>query len=99
MGHKTKKVDITGRYGARYGAVNRKRARDVLTKMKTKYIVCPQCKTKGSVHRISTGIWHCRKCGAKFTGGAYSTTTLRGLESFRVSKRKQREIELIEEEE
>ncbi|TXT62124.1 MAG: 50S ribosomal protein L37Ae [Promethearchaeota archaeon] len=96
---KTKKVSITGRYGARYGSVNRKRTREVLDRMKPKSLGCPKCRTKGSVHRISIGIWYCRKCDAKFTGGAYSIATARGLESFRVSKRKQREIELIEEEE
>jgi len=95
---KTKKVDATGKYGARYGAVVRKRARDVFMRMKSKNINCPKCETKGSIHRISTGIWHCKKCDAKFTGGAYDIITPRGAESFRVARRKQREIELIEEE-
>jgi large subunit ribosomal protein L37Ae len=99
MGHKTKKVGITGRYGARYGSVNRKRAREVLDRMKSKNITCPKCKTKDSIQRVSTGIWYCRKCESKFTGGAYSIITARGAESFRISKRKQRELELIEEEE
>lgn len=58
---------------------------------------CPRCQTKGAVHRVSTGIWYCRKCGAKFTGGAYDLTTPRGEESFRTSARKQRELELVEE--
>ena len=60
-------------------------------------IKCPKCETRGSIHRISTGIWHCKKCGAKFTGGAYYTETPRGAESFRIARRKQREIEGIEE--
>ncbi|TXT66845.1 MAG: 50S ribosomal protein L37Ae [Promethearchaeota archaeon] len=96
---KTKKVDATGKYGARYGSVVRKRARDVFVRMKSKNINCPKCRTKGSVHRVSVGIWHCKKCDAKFTGGAYDIVTARGAESFRVARRKQREIELIEEEE
>ena len=97
MGGKTKKVGITGKYGARYGSVLRKRTRVILTKMKSKAIKCPKCETKGSVQRVSTGIWYCKKCNAKFTGGAYYIETPRGAESFRVSKRKQRELELVEE--
>ena len=58
---------------------------------------CPKCETKGSIHRISVGIWHCKKCNAKFTGGAYNIETPRGSESFRVAKRKQRELEITEE--
>ncbi|MFO7794838.1 MAG: 50S ribosomal protein L37ae [Promethearchaeati archaeon] len=95
---KTKKVDVSGKYGARYGSVVRKRARDIFVRMKSKNIVCPKCKTKGSIHRVSTGIWHCKKCEAKFTGGAYDIVTPRGAESQRVARRKQREIELVEEE-
>ncbi|MBN1215174.1 MAG: 50S ribosomal protein L37ae [Candidatus Lokiarchaeota archaeon] len=93
---KTKKVGITGKYGARYGSVVRKRTRMILEKMKSNNIKCPKCETKGSVQRLSTGIWYCKKCKAKFTGGAYSIETPRGAESFRVSKRKQKELDLVE---
>ncbi len=93
---KTKKVGISGKFQARYGSVVRKRYRQIMEKMKGK-IKCPRCQTKGSVHRISTGIWHCKKCDAKFTGGAYYIETPRGAESFRIAKRKQRELEVIEE--
>lgn len=93
---KTKKVGITGKYGTRYGANVRKKARLILEKMKGD-IKCPKCETKGSIQRVSTGIWHCRKCEAKFTGGAYYIETPRGAESFRIAKRKQREIDEIEE--
>lgn len=94
---KTKKVGITGKYGARYGSNVRKKARLILEKMKSSNIKCPRCVTKGSIHRVSTGIWHCKKCGAKFTGGAYYINTPRGAEAFRIAKRKQRELDLIEE--
>lgn len=94
----TKKVGITGRYGARYGAVVRKRVKFIEEKMKGGKLKCPRCETIGSVKRVSTGIWHCKKCDAKFTGGAYYTTTPRGAESYRVAARKQRELEGIEEE-
>lgn len=93
---KTKKVGISGKFQARYGSVVRKRYRQIMEKMKGK-IKCPRCQTKGSVHRISTGIWHCKKCDTKFTGGAYYIETPRGAESFRIAKRKQRELEVIEE--
>ncbi|MFX1391431.1 MAG: 50S ribosomal protein L37ae [Promethearchaeota archaeon] len=92
---KTKKTGITGKYGARYGSTLRKRTRVILEKMKGT-IKCPRCETRGSIHRLSTGIWHCKKCDAHFTGGAYYIETPRGAESFRVAKRKQRELEVIE---
>ena len=95
---RTKKVGTTGRYGPRYGATIRKRVRLIEEKMKVTKIKCPKCETKGSVSRISTGIWYCKKCDAKFTGGAYYIDTARGTESFRVAKRKQRELEITEEE-
>ncbi|MCK4779582.1 MAG: 50S ribosomal protein L37ae [Candidatus Lokiarchaeota archaeon] len=93
---KLKKVGITGKYGARYGSTLRKRTRLILEKEKGD-IKCPKCETKGSIHRISTGIWHCKKCDAKFTGGAYYIETQQGAESFRIAKRKQRELDVIEE--
>ncbi|KKL91663.1 hypothetical protein LCGC14_1892420 [marine sediment metagenome] len=93
---KTKKVGISGRFHARYGATLRKRWRLIEEKMKGDN-KCPRCETRGSTHRISTGIWHCKKCGARFTGGAYYIETPRGIESFRIAKRKQRELEIIEE--
>lgn len=94
---KTKKVGWTGRYGARYGSTVRKRMKLIMEKRLDKRTKCPRCQTKGSVRRISSGIWHCRKCDAKFTGGAYFLSTPRGAESFRIAKRKQRELEITEE--
>ncbi|MFX0036120.1 MAG: 50S ribosomal protein L37ae [Candidatus Hermodarchaeota archaeon] len=93
---KTKKVGITGRYAARYGSTLRKRTRSILEKMKGD-IKCPKCESQGTVYRISTGIWYCKKCNARFTGGAYYIETPRGSESFRIAKRKQRELDVIEE--
>ena len=93
---KTKKVGLSGRFGARYGSTLRKRWRLIEEKRYGK-IKCPKCQTRGSIQRISTGIWHCKKCEARFTGGAYFIETPRGAESFRIAKRKQRELETIEE--
>jgi large subunit ribosomal protein L37Ae len=70
---KTKKVGLTGRFGARYGRGVKVAFEKIERKQKTTY-VCPSCK-KTSVERVSTGIWQCKKCSAKFAGGAYSLTT------------------------
>jgi len=94
----SKKVGISGRFKARYGATLRKRWRQIMEKQKGDSMRCPKCETRGSIYRFSVGIWHCKKCNAKFTGGAYNIETPRGAESFRVAKRKQRELEVIEEE-
>ena len=94
---KTKKTGLSATFGARYGSNVRKKWRLIMEKQKGGTLKCPRCETSGSIHRISTGIWHCRKCNAKFTGGAYNTQTPRGAESFRIAKRKQRESEVIEE--
>ncbi|MHA2009745.1 MAG: 50S ribosomal protein L37ae [Promethearchaeota archaeon] len=93
---RTKKVGISGRFKSRYGSTLRKRWR-LIEERRYGDTRCPRCETRGSLHRISTGIWHCKKCDARFTGGAYFIETPRGAESFRVAKRKQRELETIEE--
>ncbi|MFX0047010.1 MAG: 50S ribosomal protein L37ae [Candidatus Hermodarchaeota archaeon] len=94
---KTKKTGISATFGARYGANVRKKWRLIMENQKGGRLKCPRCETRGSISRISTGVWHCKKCNAKFTGGAYDTQTPRGAESFRIAKRKQRELETIEE--
>ncbi len=74
MARRTRVVGIAGRYGARYGSTLRKKVRDILQKRYAPH-VCPFCGAKGTVYRISTGIWSCRKCGAKWAGGAYVPRT------------------------
>jgi len=74
MARGTKVVGIAGRYGARYGSTLRKKVRDILERRYAPHI-CPFCGTKGKVYRISTGIWACKKCGAKWAGGAYVPRT------------------------
>lgn len=68
MAH-TKKVGVTGKYGTRAG----KKLRDKIKKVHQarKDSKCRQC--DGKVKRLATGIWFCKKCNLKFTGGAYST--------------------------
>ena len=69
MPTKSKKSKSAGRFGARYG----KKVREKLVKVEVKQRrtqKCPFC-NKVSVKRVSKGIWECKKCGKKFTGGAF----------------------------
>lgn len=65
-----KKVGSIKRFGARYGRTTKERFGEV-EKEQRKLHKCPYC-NQVKVKRISVGIWECRKCGAKFTGKAYS---------------------------
>ncbi|MHA1268674.1 MAG: 50S ribosomal protein L37ae [Candidatus Helarchaeota archaeon] len=85
MTRRTKKVLMAGRYGPRYGATLRKRIRTIELKSKSKYR-CPLCRTK-AVKRISSGIWHCRKCDSTMTGGAWVLETSEGKRSKRIIKK------------
>ncbi|MDH5374202.1 MAG: 50S ribosomal protein L37ae [Candidatus Bathyarchaeota archaeon] len=84
MGKRTKKVGPTRGFGARYGAMVRKRYIKVVTEMKKTHR-CPQCGLT-RVKRISVGVWECRKCGFTFTGGAYTPTTKLGIVAKRAAK-------------
>jgi len=59
-----------GRFGARYGIKIRRKVNLIESKQKSKHL-CNYCGEK-SVKRISLGIFECKKCKSKFTGGAYS---------------------------
>jgi large subunit ribosomal protein L37Ae len=72
----TKKVKSTGRYGSRYGVGIKKRVLKVEEKQKKK-AVCPFCGFK-TIKRLAAGLFTCKKCEAKFTGGAYEAETLIG---------------------
>ncbi len=65
----TKKVGSAGRFGVRYGRSNRQKIVDVERRQKKKQ-KCPYC-NKFQLKRIASGIWQCKKCNAKFAGGAY----------------------------
>jgi len=73
MSKRTKKVGPAGRYQARYGVRSRTQVRNVEIIQRSKHI-CPTCGHQ-KVKRVSAGIWQCRKCQAKFTGGAYIPQT------------------------
>ena len=65
----TKKSSPAGRLGARYGTRIRKNVSEI-EKIQKKKHRCPVC-TYDKVKRESKGIWVCRKCKAKFAGGAF----------------------------
>lgn len=65
----TKKIGSAGRFGSRYGKTNRQKISNIEKHQKKKQI-CPYCKSP-SAKRISMGIFICKKCNSKFTGGAY----------------------------
>ncbi|MHA1734501.1 MAG: 50S ribosomal protein L37Ae [Promethearchaeota archaeon] len=87
---RTKKVGPTGRFGPRYGSRVRKRVKEIEVKMKSAY-KCPSCETR-AVRRISAGVWECKKCGAKMTGGAWEPVTAPGKVSKRTILSKSREL-------
>lgn len=70
---RTKKVGITGRFGARYGRKAKRVVKSIEENMKKKH-VCPKC-DRPAVKRTAVGIWKCTKCGVVFTGGAYVPET------------------------
>ena len=68
----TKVVGSTGRFGARYGKTIRTKVLEIEKKQKALQ-KCPYCKAV-KVQRVSSGIWQCLKCNAKYTGRSYSPT-------------------------
>jgi large subunit ribosomal protein L37Ae len=78
MTKRTKKVGVTGKFGARYGVKAKNKYRKIEERQR-KYHKCPGC-GQLKLKRESTGIWVCRKCGAKFAGGAYFPQTDAGTE-------------------
>lgn len=71
-----RKIGAVGGFGARYGTVGRRQYVEIITGLRTKH-ECPRCRFR-TLKRWSVGIWHCRKCGHKFAGGAYVPTTKLG---------------------
>jgi len=62
-------VTKAGRFGARYGKRIRAKVAEIEKSKKKKHL-CPKCNLP-YVKRVSSGIWKCKKCGAKFAGLAY----------------------------
>ena len=81
---RTYKVGPSGSFGARYGTVARKRYATVITGLRSPH-ECPQCHIV-AVKRLSVGVWLCRSCGNKFSGGAYVPRTKLGEIAERASR-------------
>jgi len=96
MGRRTKKIGSTRGLEARYGATVRKRYIEVVSSLKKAH-KCPKCGST-SVRRQSVGVWGCKKCGAVFTGGAYSPETKLGVIAKRAAKGLPPEAVAVEEE-
>ena len=65
-----KKTGSAGRFEARYGKTLRQKVLSI-EKNQRKKQKCPYCKNF-TAKRVSMGIYLCRKCDSKFTGGAYA---------------------------
>ncbi len=72
MSKRTKKVGTSGRLGPRYGVRVRKRIADVEAESKGRH-ECPVCHGV-ALGRTATGIWICRRCGAKMASSSYMPT-------------------------
>ena len=57
------------RFGPRYGNRIRKNVDEAENRDET----CPEC--EADLKRDAAGIWKCKKCGRKFTGGSYKFDT------------------------
>jgi large subunit ribosomal protein L37Ae len=64
------KLGSVKRFGARYGRSVKHKLAKIEAIQKGKH-ECPYCHSL-KAKRVAVGIWSCRKCGAKFTGKAYS---------------------------
>jgi large subunit ribosomal protein L37Ae len=72
----TKKVGRSGRFSSRYGVGIRKRL--IATERKQNAVsACPFCGFD-AIKREAAGLFFCKKCDNKFTGGAYEVQTLVG---------------------
>ncbi|KAK4162762.1 ribosomal protein L37ae [Cladorrhinum sp. PSN259] len=90
MAKHTKKVGIAGKYGVRYGASLRKQLKRLETPQHAKYL-CVFC-GKNTTKRVSTGIWHCKRCNKTVAGGAYHLQTP-AASSARSTLRRLRELQ------
>ncbi|AUG47977.1 MULTISPECIES: 50S ribosomal protein L37ae [Haloarcula] len=73
MASKSGKTGSSGRFGARYGRVSRRRVAEIESEMNEDH-ACPNC-GEDRVDRQGTGIWQCGYCDYKFTGGSYKPET------------------------
>ena len=72
MSDNESKVGSSGRFGARYGRVARRRVAQIEAEMENATV------DGDDVKRVGTGIWVNEETGKKFTGGAYNPETPAG---------------------
>lgn len=72
MSKRTAKAGVMGRYGPRYGANPRKRAKKLEISQKARHF-CSFC-GKFGFRRRAVGIWRCT-CDKTMAGGAYTLST------------------------
>jgi large subunit ribosomal protein L37Ae len=77
LAKRTVKVGPTGRFGPRYGVTVRRRIREIEVELRKRH-TCPECRAR-AVKRLATGIWSCRKCGAKIASSAYILSPPRAI--------------------
>lgn len=65
-----KNLGSVKRFGPRYGRTVKHKLAKIEAIQRGKH-KCPYCNAM-KAKRLSIGIWHCKKCGAKFTGRAYA---------------------------
>lgn len=65
---RTKKVKSAGRFRVGAGKAVRERIIEIEAKQR-KFQGCLFC--NGEAKRIAKGIWKCKRCGKKFTGGTF----------------------------
>ncbi len=73
MVSKRGRTGSSGRFGARYGRVSRRRVDEIEDVSRAKH-TCPDCGAE-RVEREGTGIWSCSRCGHTFAGGTYRPET------------------------
>lgn len=73
-----KVTGIAGRFRARYGSSLRKKWKEIMEKRYSE-VVCPFCRARVVMKRLSVGLWQCPKCATVFAGGAYTPTTEVGV--------------------
>ena len=85
MAKRTQKLGATAKYGSRYGVSVRRRAGAAIKKKSRKY-TCPVCHYQ-KVTRQVAGIWECKKCGHKFSGGTWEPFTRASDANSRILRR------------
>jgi len=69
MATEKKSLGTAKRFGVRYGPTLKQKVAAIEASSRADH-ECPYC-GKVKAHRLSVGIWECRKCATKFTAKAY----------------------------